>query len=395
MIDKIIENSLIDIHFQPIVSVSTKTIFALEALTRCEYNNQNIPPDLLFKMAKQNNLLLELDILARNKAIKKFLKYYKKNNDLILFLNFESSLLNDLESFEKINSFLETIIELKIPFKNFVLEIKEDEISNTEVLNKFCKQYKKLGFYIALDDFGTGSSTFDRINLIRPDIIKIDKSLFTDFENQINKEIVKAIAKMSHNLGIRVLAEGVEEEQIICASLKSLINLYQGFYFSKPKAYIDNNDMEKIEEKIIYIANIFKEKNIRTLNDKRKFITTYDQMITKIISQINSLDSFILSLKKSILIYENVEAMYLIDAKTSKQVYDTFIIKNINDRFKPTKDGFEHYLKEYYYITLESKKGIFLSQKYISYATGSLCKTFAKKFTVSNKEYILCIDIVL
>lgn len=395
MIDKIIENSLIDIHFQPIVSVSTKTIFALEALTRCEYNNQNIPPDLLFKMAKQNNLLLELDILARNKAIKKFLKYYKKNNDLILFLNFESSLLNDLESFEKINSFLETIIELKIPFKNFVLEIKEDEISNTEVLNKFCKQYKKLGFYIALDDFGTGSSTFDRINLIRPDIIKIDKSLFKDFENQINKEIVKAIAKMSHNLGIRVLAEGVEEEQIICASLKSLINLYQGFYFSKPKAYIDNNDMEKIEEKIIYIANIFKEKNIKTLNDKRKFITTYDQMITKIISQINSLDSFILSLKKSILIYENVEAMYLIDAKTSKQVYDTFIIKNINDRFKPTKDGFEHYLKEYYYITLESKKGIFLSQKYISYATGSLCKTFAKKFTVSNKEYILCIDIVL
>jgi len=395
MIDKIIESSLIDIHFQPIVSVSTKTIFALEALTRCEYNNQNIPPDLLFKMAKQNNLLLELDILARNKAIKKFLKYYKKNNDLILFLNFESSLLNDLESFEKINSFLETIIELKIPFKNFVLEIKEDEISNTEVLNKFCKQYKKLGFYIALDDFGTGSSTFDRINLIRPDIIKIDKSLFKDFENQINKEIVKAIAKMSHNLGIRVLAEGVEEEQIICASLKSLINLYQGFYFSKPKAYIDNNDMEKIEEKIIYIANIFKEKNIKTLNDKRKFITTYDQMITKIISQINSLDSFILSLKKSILIYENVEAMYLIDAKTSKQVYDTFIIKNINDRFKPTKDGFEHYLKEYYYITLESKKGIFLSQKYISYATGSLCKTFAKKFTVSNKEYILCIDIVL
>lgn len=395
MIDKIIENSLIDIHFQPIVSVSTKTIFALEALTRCEYNNQNIPPDLLFKMAKQNNLLLELDILARNKAIKKFLKYYKKNNDLILFLNFESSLLNDLESFEKINSFLETIIELKIPFKNFVLEIKEDEISNTEVLNKFCKQYKKLGFYIALDDFGTGSSTFDRINLIRPDIIKIDKSLFKDFENQINKEIVKAIAKMSHNLGIRVLAEGVEEEQIICASLKSLINLYQGFYFSKPKAYIDNNDMEKIEEKIIYIANIFKEKNIKTLNDKRKFITTYDQMITEIISQINSLDSFILSLKKSILIYENVEAMYLIDAKTSKQVYDTFIIKNINDRFKPTKDGFEHYLKEYYYITLESKKGIFLSQKYISYATGSLCKTFAKKFTVSNKEYILCIDIVL
>ena len=105
MIDKIIENRLIQIHFQPIVSIRTKSIFAFEALCRCSYNNQVIPPDLLFKLAKQNDLLLELDILARKKAIEKFLEYYKKNNDLILFLNFESSLLNDLESFEKINSF--------------------------------------------------------------------------------------------------------------------------------------------------------------------------------------------------------------------------------------------------------------------------------------------------
>ena len=141
MIDEIIENKLIDIYFQPIVSVRTKSIFAFEALCRCSYNEQIIPPDLLFKLAKQNDLLLQLDIMARKKAIEKFSQYYKKNKDLILFLNFESSLLNDLESFEKINSFLEDIIDLKIPFKNFVLEIKEDEISNIEVLNEFCKRY--------------------------------------------------------------------------------------------------------------------------------------------------------------------------------------------------------------------------------------------------------------
>ena len=395
MIDEIIENKLIDIYFQPIVSVRTKSIFAFEALCRCSYNEQIIPPDLLFKLAKQNDLLLQLDIMARKKAIEKFSQYYKKNKDLILFLNFESSLLNDLESFEKINSFLEDIIDLKIPFKNFVLEIKEDEISNIEVLNEFCKRYKDLGFMIALDDFGTGSSTFHRINIIKPDIIKIDRSLFCEHNNQINKEIVKAIAKMSHNLGIRVLAEGVETEQSICSSLKASINLYQGFYFSKAQKDIKDRDIEFIESKISKIAKIFKEKNIDAIKAKSKAIDTYDNMAASIISKISSLDTFNKNLKAACLTYENIEAVYLIDIKTSRQIHDTLVLKNINDRFKATKNGFEHYLKEYYYITIESKKGIFLSQKYISYATGSLCKTFAKRFTLDNKSYILCIDIVL
>lgn len=395
MIDNIVANNLINIHFQPIISVRTKTIFAFEALCRCTYNEQNIPPDLLFKLAKQNNLLLELDILARRNAIKKFSSYYEKNNDLILFLNFESSLLNDLESFEKINSFLEDIIDLKIPFKNFVLEIKEDEITNIEVLNKFCKRYKELGFLIALDDFGTGSSTFHRINIIEPDIIKIDKSLFCDHENQINKEIVKAISKMSHNLGIRVLAEGVEKEESICNALRSSINLYQGYFFSKPKKEIKEDDINNIINKIGYIANIFKEKNIKTINNKREAIILYSKMVENIISNLDSLEKIYNNLHKAVTKYENIEAVYLIDAKNSKQIYDTVLVKNINDRFRPTKDGFEHYLKEYYYITLESKKGIFLSQKYISYATGSLCKTFAKKFTLNNNTYILCMDIMI
>lgn len=395
MIEKIIENKLIEIYFQPIVSVRTKSIFAFEALCRCSYNDQVVPPDLLFKLAKQNNLLLELDMLARKKAIQQFSKYYKKNKDLVLFLNFESSLLNDLDSFEKINSFLEDIIDLKIPFRNFVLEIKEDEISNIEVLNKFCERYKELGFMIALDDFGTGSSTFHRINIIKPDIIKIDRSLFTDYENQINKEIVKAIAKMSHNLGIRVLAEGVEDEQTICNSLKASINLYQGFYFSKAQKQISLEDIEDIENKISQIAKIFKEKNIYSIKAKTKAIEEYDSLASSLISKITNINNYYKSLKTICVKHENIEAVYLIDANSSKQIDDTLVLKNINDRFKATKSGFEHYLKEYYYITLESKKGIFLSQKYISYATGSLCKTFAKRFTLNNKHYILCIDIVL
>lgn len=396
MIKEIIEKKLVEIYFQPIVSIRTKNIYAFEALTRCIYKGQNIPPDKLFNLAKQENLLFQLDVMTRNIAIERFNTYFRENNELLLFLNFESSLIDNFKLTEQTNSFIETIIRLKIPFKNFMLEIKEDEILNTKALKNFCQIYKDLGFSIALDDFGTGSSTFDRINLIKPDLIKIDKSLFVDIKNNlINKEIVRAISKMSHNLGIRVLAEGVEDEDAICISMHSSVNLFQGYYFSKAEYNINNSEEEKIVSKIIDMGKLFKSKTIESINKKRSSINKYDVIANNIVDNIEQIDSSYSLMQNQFFKYNDIEAIYLIDTNTSKQIHDTIIIDNINDRFKPSKHGDEHYLKEYYYITLESKHGIFLSRKYISYASGNICKTFAKKFKNKNDNYILCMDIVV
>lgn len=396
MIEQIIENESIDIYFQPIVSIRTKTLYAFESLTRCSFNKQNIPPDILFNLAKEKNLNMKLDEVTRNKAIKKFHKYYLENNDLILFLNFESDLINNFDGNACMNSFIETIITLNIPFKNFVLEIKEDEITNTNALEKFCKTYKAMGFAVALDDFGTGSSNFHRISLIKPDIIKIDRSLFLDVKNnQINKEVVKAISKMSHNLGIRVLAEGVEDEDAISLGMKSLVNLFQGYYFAKPSSFIDNSLHESIYEKMSKIGKLFKENTISAINKKREVINKYDLIANKMIKNFEEITKAHKDLQKQFSIYEEIEAIYLIDCESSKQVQDTILCEKIKEIFNPTKHGDEHYLKEYYYITMESKNGIYLSQKYISYASSNTCKTFAKKFDIDKKSYILCFDIVL
>jgi EAL domain-containing protein (putative c-di-GMP-specific phosphodiesterase class I) len=395
MIREIIEKELVEIYFQPIVSIRTKKIYAFEALTRCTYQGEFIPPSELFALALKENLSLELDVLTRNKSIEKFKQYYLKNNDLLLFLNFESSLINTFDKNMRNYCFVETIDDIVIPYKNFVIEIKEDEIANTQALEDFCIYYKELGFAIALDDFGTGNSTFDRINLIKPDLIKIDKSLFKNIRNnQINKEIVKAIIKMSHNSGITVLAEGVEDEDPICLSMKSNVNLFQGYYFSKAINELNSDEENKILSKIAEIGNIFKKRTIDSINKKRDLVNNYNLVSNKIIEQFNHIEN-----AKNIMCCEldncsTLEAIYLIDVKTSKQIHDTSI-KSINDRFKPSKNGDEHYLKEYYYITLESKQGIFLSEKYISYASGNICKTFAKKFELENESYIICLDIII
>jgi hypothetical protein len=291
--------------------------------------------------------------------------------------------------------FVETIDDVVIPYKNFVMEIKEDEISNTEALKDFCAYYKELGFIIALDDFGTGNSTFDRINVIKPDLIKIDKALFIGLKNnQINKEIVKAIAKMSDNLGIQVLAEGVEDEDAICISMKSNINLFQGYYFCKPTNELTLKKTEEIASKIIEIGNLFKKRTLNSIVQKRELISHYIGISDKIVKQFKKIYQTEQIMFEELNKYADLEAMYLIDVKTSKQINDT-IIENNNDRFRPSKAGEEHYLKDYYYITLESKQGIYITNNYISYASGNICKTFAKKFELEDKSYIICLDIII
>ena len=395
MIKEIIEKELIEIHFQPIVSIRSKKLYAFEALTRCTFKGEVIPPYELFKMAIDANLNLELDVLTRNKSIEKFKKYYLENNELLLFLNFEPSLINNFHAEKQNYCFTEAIDNVEIPYKNFILEIKEDEISNTKALKEFCAYYKELGFAIALDDFGTGNSTFDRINVIKPDLIKIDKSLFQDTKNNhINREIVKSIARMGHNLGIRILAEGVEDEDAICLALKSNVNLFQGYYFSKPVFELDAVLMDNIRLRMDDIGSVFKKMTLDSISKKRDLVDNYNLLSNKIIEQIITINDSEEILKTELHNHKDLEAFYLIDVDSSKQIHDT-VIDNKNERFIPTKSGDEHYLKEYFYITLESKQGIFLSPNYVSYASGNICKTFAKRFELENKSYIICIDLVI
>lgn len=396
MIEQIIKEELVEIYFQPIVSIKTKKVYAFEALTRCSYRGENINPELLFNQASKQGLVFQLDFLTRKKAIEKFQKYYLEDNDLMLFLNFESSSINTFDSQKNSYGFAQIIEEQNIPAKNFMLEIKEDEITNIKALKSFCKVYKELGFSIALDDFGTGNSTFARIDLIKPNLIKIDKSLFIDIKNnQINKEIIKSISRMCKNIGTQVLAEGVEDRDSIYAAMKSGINLFQGYYFSKPAFCITDFEMVNILFKIIHMGNVFKESILKGIKRKREAIENYNIISSKIINRIEYIPNCTSIIKEEFHNYDEIEAIYLIDEESSKQIHNTVMNENLNSRFKPTKCGDEHYLKEYYYITQESKKGISLSQKYISFASGNICKTFAKKFENNNKSYILCMDLVV
>jgi len=101
------------------------------------------------------------------------------------------------------------------------------------------KSIKSYGFSVALDDVGTGHSNLERIARIKPDIIKIDRCLIHDLDQERYRYIVvRSLRNLAQSIGALVLAEGLETEGEALAALDLDINLHQGYYYAKPEEYL-------------------------------------------------------------------------------------------------------------------------------------------------------------
>ena len=108
-------------------------------------------------------------------------------------------------------------------------------MSNSEKLDKEFLALKNLGVGISLDDFGTGYTSFSYLKKFPADILKIDKTLI-DFilVNKEDQRIIKAMIELAHNLGMKIVVEGIENEKMFKMIASYECDYMQGYYFSKP-----------------------------------------------------------------------------------------------------------------------------------------------------------------
>jgi EAL domain-containing protein (putative c-di-GMP-specific phosphodiesterase class I) len=392
-IREILENRRLVVYFQPIVSVRGRTFFGVEALIRgIAPDGALIPPGVLFEKAAEEGLGVELDRLARHLAIESFFPLWQENNRLLLFVNFESKLI---DSFEPGSYLFDGLLSRHgIPFSNIVLEIKEDEIRDTPKLEEFCAHYRSLGFNIALDDFGVGSSSFDRLAIVRPDIIKIDRSLISDIgTNHIHQEIVHAICRMSTNTGAIALAEGVETLDEAGYAKLAGATLIQGFWFSRPSAQpACDNFRHKIDLLKSYCDRLHTDRytyDEAVRHQAESLCMKFQEHITSL----ENLDGWEKTLTPIVAEASNIEALYLINT-SARQVGPTLLLGKTRSFFEPMEHGSNHARKEYYIRTLDSMNHYHLTGNYVSLATGNLCCTYARKIEIEDQPYVLCIDFI-
>lgn len=394
----ILQRKSVTVHFQPILSLKNHSVIGYEGLSRgIGPRGETIPPLMLFGAARRENRLVDMDRLCRE-AVFEVYKSIQDNEDSLLFLNLESSLLDTVPPGN--GYLLEQVMGRKIDPMNVVIEIIESRVNDMANLIEFVDFYRPKGFLIALDDVGSGYSNFDRIAAIKPDIIKIDRSIVKDLDRDYYKqEVFKSLGNLARKIGALVLTEGVETEEELLWAMELNADFAQGYFLAGPQPY-NTGITEKAREVMSQIKDHFKHLKVRRIESARKRHQVYDNTIQYIVEKLTKSEAgrFNGLLQEIINEFPYVEALYTLDGK-GVQCTDTIINGNANVSrrkiFQSAKRGDDLSLKEYFYVLIDSGLPKYTTDSYISFATGNLCRTIATTFNgFDNRTYVLCVDIL-
>lgn len=218
-------------YFQPIVSLQTGTLFGYEALSRGPENSYFSSPVNMFTFAEKSNQLYLLEKLARERAIANF---STDNPNLKLFINISSHVIYDPQF--KPGQTLKLLEYMNLSPENVVFEITErNHIEDFSTVRKALEHYRRQGNRIAVDDAGAGYSSLQAIAELRPDFIKIDRSLIQNIErDKVKETILETIISFADKLRAGVIAEGIETPEELSKVIQLGGQYGQGFFLGKP-----------------------------------------------------------------------------------------------------------------------------------------------------------------
>jgi diguanylate cyclase (GGDEF)-like protein len=232
-----LEKDELCVYYQPIVSLASGELHGFEALVRWRHPERGIvSPDDFVPLAEETGLILPIGLRVLWDAcnqLRKWQQYSLSNRDLIMSVNLSGKQLMQPDLIERIE---EVLHESQINPWHLKLEITETVVmENPELAAVTLAKLRSLGVRLSIDDFGTGYSSLSYLNRFPVDTLKIDRSFVTSMNAaDENLQIVKTIVTLAGNLGMQVVAEGVETEEQL-DQLRSLKCQYgQGFYFSRP-----------------------------------------------------------------------------------------------------------------------------------------------------------------
>ena len=229
-----IDEDQLCLYYQPKIALDTGRIAGVEALVRWNHPEYGfLPPDQFIPLAEQTGLIKPLTIWVINEALREYRVRYDNGIDIGVAVNLSVRNLLDLQLPDQIDGLLNT---WGVSSKILELEITESMVmSNPDVSMETLRCLSAMGIRLSVDDFGTGHSSLAYLKKLPINEIKIDKSFIKGIGTDNSDEmIVQATIELGHNLGFIVVAEGVENKEIL-DRLKSLgCDVAQGYFISPP-----------------------------------------------------------------------------------------------------------------------------------------------------------------
>jgi len=228
---QLLDDRLLYMHFQPIVSLHAPEVFAHEALVRARHEGRELSGFEIVTTATARGLLVPLDARARVTAIEQFATSGLTSK---VFINFQpSAIYNPRYCLRTTFAALE---RTALRPQDVVFEVVESEdVADTEHLRRVIQAYRAQGLGVAMDDFGAGYSTPERLLQLHPDYVKLDKTLTAHVAtDSAAQRTLSVIVRMAHDEGCRVIAEGIEtvaQDDV----LRDLgVEFGQGYLYARP-----------------------------------------------------------------------------------------------------------------------------------------------------------------
>ena len=230
-----LQSGEISMHYQPIVDLTTKEVVGVEAVMRWQHPERGlVPPDVFIPLAEQSALIFRLGAFALGQAVAEAASWEPigaQASPPYVTVNLSARQFHDPDLVSTIKGLLSAS---GLAPERLMLEITESvALADVAGTMSVIKHLDRLGVAIVLDDFGTGYSSLSYLALLRPKIIKIDRSFVSPSKASVrNNTLLEAIVSLGQKLDMTVIAEGIETQEQL-ARLRHLgCELGQGYLFS-------------------------------------------------------------------------------------------------------------------------------------------------------------------
>lgn len=221
-------------RYQPKINLGTGELAGLEALTRLNHPELGkIRPDEFIDIAEEDNFISKMTDFIIEKCIKQASIWHQQEKSIPIAVNVSPKDLLDIEFPNRLSQLLK---KYSLPASLLELEVTENVvIEDSRVTNIVLNRIKKLGVGLAIDDFGIGYSGFNNLRSLPFNTLKIDKSFVIGMmSNEEDEIIVTTTIQVAHKLGMKVVAEGIDNIEVAFALTERYCDIGQGFLYSRP-----------------------------------------------------------------------------------------------------------------------------------------------------------------
>ena len=224
------------VHYQPIVGLGDGVIYGVEALVRWKHPTRGVlGPDEFIHLAQESGSILALGRWVLSESCREAAAWRRDHamDRLVLSVNLSAAQLQQVDFVADLESIL---AETDFPAENLVLELTESAMfHDTQTTIARLDALRALGIRIAIDDFGTGYSSLGYLRRFKVDILKIAREFIGTGDAESDEwAFAKAIVALGRTLGLRVIAEGIEEVAQLDALRALGCELGQGYLFARP-----------------------------------------------------------------------------------------------------------------------------------------------------------------